>query len=181
MMLFLHWKQIQDTGHIMDKYGTFLFLVCLSKIHTRPITSLPAESPEAPRCFPVCSASVLLYFQLSVWVMRQKLVIFCHVTHFLYLFCTALVQYFDMQLCERCFFLHAIVWRLFFFFKGINWKCETEKTAFTAVLSAARGWSQSSVICSALHQCRTKNQRTKTKNFWLKHEGNNLKYTGCGI
>ena len=25
------------------------------------------------------------------------------------LFCTALVQYFDMQLCERCFFLHAIV------------------------------------------------------------------------
>ena len=108
----------QDTGHIMDKkYGTFLFPICLSKIHTRPITSLPAESQEAPRCFPVCSPSVLLYFQLSVWVMRQKWVIFCHVTHFLYIFCTALVQYFDMQLCERCFFLHAIVWRLFFSWK----------------------------------------------------------------
>ena len=178
MMLFLNWKQIQDTGRIMDKYGTFLFPIYLSKIHTRPITSLPEQSPEAPRCFPVCSASVLLYFQLSVWVMRQKWVIFCNVTHFLYL----LLPWFSiltcncvkgvsscMQLCEGCFF-----------FKGIDWKCETEKTAFTAVLSAARGWSQSSVICSALHQCRTKNQRTKTKNFWLKHEGNNLKYTGCG-
>ena len=31
----------------MDKYGTFLFPICLSKIHTRPITSLPAESQEA--------------------------------------------------------------------------------------------------------------------------------------
>ena len=176
MMLFLHWKQIQNTGRIMDKYGTFLFLVCLSKIHTRPITSLPAQSPQRlPDVFLCAQHPYFCIFNClsELWgrnelssVMSPIFFIYFVLPWFSILTCNCVKGVSScMQLCEGCFFLERYrleVWNGENCFHSSAVGCQRVITEFGDLQCTA----------PVPHQ----KPENKDQNFWLKHEGNNLEH-----